>query len=866
MFSAKKDGEPMKRLVLLLLIIALLVPAVPVHSQQDTCGNAPPSRLIGAHHASIVAGKVVPVYSSPNSDKVGELPPDIGPIYLVEGPQCMDNTWWWHIAAGGFYDNWIPESVNGEYVVEPYQFVPEPPVPMGIPMVAPVISNPTVPLPAMQTARNPQNIPFAPWDWNATIAGAWYQPPDPMALQLPDAYKGDLPVPPVNLDNVLFVQDANLNAGQLALLAQNGFVVVPGGVAQFDDVYRGSGWDHTEGKGDFITTDALLHSLYLTYQNALMFLEINEFYGRVTAFVAGGYQAAEAQLTEATGTPLETPARNAAVYYAVALMLLADGEPYYTVGYNRLPAFTADDLIPSEVLAQADPAILALAQPMVDTARAAEGRLQVPVLEDYEEDFSQYKPRGYYAGNPLLESYFRAMMWMGRITFRAKSNADTLTGILVMRALLNAPGAYTAWSGMADTLNFLVGPMDDYSPVEYLPLGERAFGTGLPLSTLSDPAKLADFLAGVARLPGPRINSIPLPLGIQADQVDELTRGFRLFGQRFTLDGYIMQQLIYPEVGTAQMSRALPMALDVAAALGSDIAYTLTDAAGATAYQNYTEHLSALRGEVNGISGDNWLENLYGGWLWALQPLLYRDPALVPPLMQTDAWKRKDIHSSLGSWTELKHATLLYAEQPMGGLGGGGYTPPVTSASYVEPNPLVFARIAIVAATLDNGLAARGYYDQPGYTGLASVDTSLSSLMILSARLAEIAREEVAGEPVSYDDLYWLQETFDHELWVIRYEVEVWIPDPPESVALVADVASNPNAMTALEEGIGLVDYIYVITNSPYGLQLTRGGVYSTYEFVQPIDQRLTDDEWRAMIAAGNVPPRPAWIDLYFSQ
>ena len=367
-------------------------------------------------------------------------------------------------------------------------------------------------------------------------------------------------------------------------------------------------------------------------------------------------------------------------------------------------------------------------------------------------------------------------------------------------------------------------------------------------------------------MPGPRINSIPLPLGIQADEVDAYTRGFRLFGQRFTLDGYIMQQLIYPEVGTGQMSRALPMGLDVAAALGSDIAYTLTDAAGATAYQNYTENLSALRGEVNGMNGDAWLENLYGGWLWTLQPLLDRDPALIPPLMQTDAWKRKDIHTSLGSWTELKHATLLYAEQPMGGLGGGGYAPPVTSTSYVEPNPLVFARIAIVAATLDQGLAARGYYDQTIYTGMGSVHTSLSALALLSARLTEIAREEVAGEPVSYDDLYWLQETFDGELWRIRYTVEEWFPNPPELVALVADVASNANAMTALEEGIGLVDTIYVITNSPYGLQLTRGGVYSYYEFEQPIDQRLTDDEWRGMIASGSTPPRPSWIDLYFGQ
>ena len=855
----------MKRIILTVLIIALLVPAMPALGQDQTCGDAPPSRLIGEQHAQIVAGQVVPVYDSPKGNLVGSLPADTGAISLRKAPQCADNAWWWNVSVGEYYNNWIPETVNGAYVLKPFVLVPNPPVPLGVPMTAPVISNPSVPLPAVQLASNPQNIGFAAWDWSAIITPDWYpKPPDPMALQLPDAYAGDLPVPPVNLDNVFFVQDANLNAAQLALLAQNGFVVVPGGVAQFDEIYSQTGWDHTKGQADFITTDALLHTLYLTYQNALMFLEMDEFYGQVATFVGNGYQAAEAQFAETTGTALETPARNAAVYYAVALMLLADGENYYTVGFDQTTGFAAGEPIPSQVLAQADPAILALAQPMVDMARAAEGRLQVPILDDYQEDFSQYKPRGYYAGSPLLESYFRAMMWLGRITFLAKSNADTLTGIMVMRALLDAPGAYDAWSNMADMLTFMVGPMDDYSVADYQPLGDQAFGTGLPLAALSDPTRLADFITGVKQLPAPRINSIPLPMGTQADQVAELTRGFRLFGQRFTLDGYIMQQLIYPEVGTAQMARALPMGLDVAAALGSDIAYTLTDAAGATAYANYTDHLAALRGEVNGMDGSAWLDNLYGGWLWTLQPLLYRDPALVPPLMQTDAWKRKDIQTSLGSWTELKHATLLYVEQPMGGLGGAGVNPPVTAFSYVEPNPLVFARIAIVAATLDKGLAARGYYDKP-QSAVGALNSTLTSLMLLSARLAEIAREEVAGEPVSHDDLYWMQEQFRDDLWYIRYEVELWMTNPPESVALVADVASNADAMTALEEGIGLVDYVYVITNSPYGYQVTRGGVYSHYEFEQPIDQRLTDDEWRGMIASGNAPPRPAWIDLFFA-
>ena len=33
-------------------------------------------------------------------------------------------------------------------------------------------------------------------------------------------------------------------------------------------------------------------------------------------------------------------------------------------------------------------------------------------------DFSQFKPRGHYAGVPELEQYFRAMMWLGRTDLR----------------------------------------------------------------------------------------------------------------------------------------------------------------------------------------------------------------------------------------------------------------------------------------------------------------------------------------------------------------------------------------------------------------------------------------------------------------
>lgn len=857
--------QTMKRFIIWIFTFVVLTTVFYAYAQEDSsCGTATPSQLLGERHAQLSTGQIAPVYDALNGSKVGDFDIEAEPIFLYDDPVCQDNRWWWHIATGEYYDHWMPETVEGVSMIEPFRFIPVAPTVFGIPMSDPVQTDINIPLPTVQPAGNPTEIAFATWDWESYREGLWYQPPDPMALQLPDVYGGDLPVPPVNLDEVYFVEDANLTPEQLALLAQNGFVVVSGQIPQFDDIYQ-EGWSHQEGKGDFITTDALLHSLFLTYQNALMFLEMNELYGTVAQFVGEGYLAAEAQYQESIGTSLEVPARNAAIYYAVALSLLTDGESSYLIGYNQVSGFDESDLIPSEVLSQADPTILELAHPMIQMARAAEGRIEVPMLEQYEEDFSQYKPRSYYAGNPLLESYFRSMMWLGRITFRAKSELETLTGLMVLRALVQSSESYQDWQNMADVLNFMVGPMDDYSAIEYLPLAKKNFGEAFALDALADTASLTAFLSDVKELPGPRINSIPLPMGIEAADMDDFTRGFRLFGQRFTLDGYIMQQLIYPEVGTQQESRALPLGLDVAAALGSDIAYVLADEVGATAYANYTDNLSDLREEVSDMNSNAWLENIYGAWLWALQPLLVRDQNIVPPMMQTDAWKRKDIHTALANWTELKHATLLYAEQPMGGLGGGGVEPPVISTSYVEPNPLVFARIAIVATTLNQGLESRGFYETTEYTGLNSVSNALDSMTVLSARLAEISRRELAGEVVSYEDLYWMQESFGQHLWYIRYTVEEWITDPPENVALIADVASNANAETALEEAIGLVDYIYVIVNGPHGYHVTRGGVYSYYEFVQPIDQRMTDNEWREMVALGDLPPRPTWVNLYFS-
>ena len=868
----------------MLLVVLAAVPGF--SAAQGVCGDAPPTRLVVGQggRVSFTDGQPLNVRDAAglNGARVAQLPE--GTAFLVlEGPVCADNIYWWRIQAG-LTAGWVAEGLPGQYFVEP----------VAAPGAA-VLPTP-VPLPTVEPGPAPVSAEaFVAWDWNAFVGGSSFSGmaaglPDPMTIVPPPVYAGNLPALPVNVGEVRFVDDAALSEAQRALLAQNGFVVVPGGLRYFDEAYREDAnwsmvppdydWASTDpstqdiGHGFFVTTDSMLWALHYIFDNMLTDLEKVGLYPSMESLVSSSLQVAVQQAQEAVGTPLEPSARNAALYLAVSLKLLSPG-------------------------ASLPPDLATEAEPIVQMALAGEGQYGVPFLAGYEEDFSQYRPRGHYAGDPMLEAYFRGMMWLSRITLLANDDSATQMALLLLRALRLAPGrqdwahslgmdddkfyarpgrqgaAFTAldqWQQIHETLGFLVGPADDLGPAEYNPLAEEVFGADLSLAALADPTLLAAFRARVATLPGPRVNGLIVPDDTTADEVAEITRGFRFMGQRFTFDGYVLGQLMYPYVGTRENPRLLPLGLDVPAAMGSDVAYALATEAGAADYLNYDTQMAAMRGELAQLTPGHWLENVYGGWLWALQPLWLREnPAAYPPLMQTEAWLRRDLQAGLASWTTLKHDTVLYAKQPTG-FGGGG--PPLTSFGYVEPNPLVFARIAVVAATLHRGLVERGFISpdpgiytdgDPDWVALLTSDQELQQLVFLAVEFAEAARRELAGEALTEDD-YWRILGYGTNLNVLLrtlYQGE----GNPDPVALVTDVASNPSAQTVLQEAVGGVDYIYVVVPAPNGeLQLVRGGVFSYYEWVGNINQRMTDDEWRAQVESGQVPPRPGWVSAFMGE
>jgi hypothetical protein len=62
-----------------------------------------------------------------------------------------------------------------------------------------------------------------------------------------------------------------------------------------------------------------------------------------------------------------------------------------------------------------------------------------------------------------------------------------------------------------------------------------------------------------------------------------------------------------------------------------------------------------------------------------------------------------------------------------------------------------------------------------------------------------------------------------------------------------------------MEEAVGLADELYALVEIDGYLYITRGAVFSYYEFYQPKTNRLTDEQWQEMLRKGKAPTRPRW-------
>lgn len=717
-------------------------------------------------------------------------------------------------------------------------------------------SQTTPPLPATPAADAASPSPELPPP--AGAFAAWYVPVNAVKTGFGTWQAGDEPVearapnlaPAVGLSNVTNLDKFTLSDPAKHLLESNGFVVVPARHLEFFNLYETNRYAFTP---NFVTTDAMLHEYHILFDHLLENVERGALIGEARMLTEGMLEASEAQLEQLNGTEWEIAARRNVAYFAVARKLLdpAAGVPE-----------AVEDLVAQE-LALIDAHAGPKDSPIMNHGQRPSTVIDTPAgglsLDALKEDYSQYVPRGHYDKDPQLSAYFKAMMWYGRMTFRVK-NTDETRSTLLMTLALEESDNLIRWNRIYEPTVFFVGKSDDITALQTGDIAARVYGPNA--DPTADEAKFASFAAELRLLDPPQINSMPIfNADIQPDREEEI-KGFRFMGQRFTVDAGIHQRLVYRDVG-ALGERMLPKALDIPAALGSDEALGLLEAMGDTKLKNYSRNMQLLRAHLAGLPESTWTQNLYWGWMHALRTLVGPAPEGYPWFMQNAAWTRKQLLTFLGSWTELKHDTILYAKQVYSELGGGG-PEPTDDRGYVEPNPELYGRLAALMRMTREGLAERGM--------LAPQDRdSLERMERLSDKLREISVKELRDEALSDAD-YETIRSFGGQLEHIWLEVNKeamarsgmsdrdYLNENPAPI--VADIATDPNG-EVLEEGTGYGWSIYVLVPVDGKLRISSGVVYSQYEFPWPLSDRLTDKRWREMLDSETAPPPHAWTSVF---
>ena len=756
----------------------------------------------------------------------------------------------------------------------------------------------------------------------------------------------------------------DLSHDQKEILLKNGAVIIPGN--EYDKFENAFSTLSYEDVPIFITSDLVLHLYHIEFNEILKNLEIKKLSPMLSSFLDSLIKETTSQYNGLEDSELKELARRNLAYLSVAMKLL---NPNYNVNFavssdvnkeiERIEKH--EGLFKSEIFSKNCPTeCLKLAFPNEKCGQSIKGLKifyqgkqwdsaefykEVCTRNCYCEDYSQYIPRGHYTSSEELKRYFKAMMWLGRMSFKARGESWTKQAVLLTDVVKSTKvsfegkeyQAYEIWNKIYSITGFFAGSSDDLTFYDYDNAISKIYGYEFNEEENLKSGLTDKIQEEISKLRGPKILG-----GFEIDiagNLNDLTQGLRLIGQRYAIDSQILGDLVYKNVGPNPNSssyrevidyctqtsclgtpvcseqkdfyyscgnmevnrtkywnevcdaavelycgcppacdkaspeniaklysvcRFMPTGLDVANVFGSEKAEEILDKNYKSGYCQYDEKIGELKSLVNSYSQENWTMNLYNTWLWMLQPVLKEKPEGYPNWMRSEVWNTKDLITSLSSWAELRHDTILYVKQSytwaVAVLGMAAGPIEARYYGYVEPNPELFTRAKFAVDFLKKGLEEQGVMTD-------EVKNSLEETSEMMDKLKGMSDKELKGESLTEDDYNYIKSidsTFSSILEDLASALTVTegTPGPGSEkktslegkdeafkTSLIADVHTDANSQKVLEVGTGKIDWILVAHKSKEGrIGIAIGPIFSYYEFSWPMKDRLTDKKWRSEI------------------
>lgn len=437
-------------------------------------------------------------------------------------------------------------------------------------------------------------------------------------------------------------------------------------------------------------------------------------------------------------------------------------------------------------------------------------------------DYTQFKPRGRYAGDAQNEGFFRAMRYAGVAFFAVQPSAatgidkdeaerQTAQAVDLVRLIDQDQTLRALRNELEDQLAWQFGPPEDLTDADLLAVAggaqdlEKGDVRGRLLAHAREHHRQPAILDAI-------IDKSRLERGLT---VADVVTGWRLLPSRYDADAAAFQRLTFDQTGAytgpadaqpfglavidGRPVKGFPLAVELAAALGSraaDERLCETNEREFTGYAAAAADARRLLGDASGAAG--------------LSRLIIRSGLNSAG----SAAQVRRLESLLAFWTWQKYLDVLYTKQAYT-VGTKGLAPVrERPGADLEPATDLYTALAH---------AARRHFERTQSAEWSAFATWMDQLVALSFKKEQ-------GRALTAADERMLNE-LDRTLGSI-----VGGYDQP----IVVDVHTEPNTGRVVEEATGLPAVVTVGT--------ARGAYLTHREFKQPMQDRLTNDQWRARL------------------
>lgn len=646
----------------------------------------------------------------------------------------------------------------------------------------------------------------------------------------------------------------------------------------------------------FITTDSLLNGFHVLLEDSIGELERHRIalMRRHLESVMPRMRAGISRI-QIPATEFAAAIRHAEHVIGPALMILG----------GSLEGFSSDTR--EEITRQAN---------LIRTATAQElpPWLGPTSSELLDLDYRRCRPVGFYASDPKLADYFRAVRWLQMIPFRANRDTELLAAALLELARTDEEvGFYTGLSCFADIAVRSSGP----DSLIYRPSPEPWTNSA------------ADVLKGLRERAAQ--GTVPLFGDFYRD-------GHRLApGSNHPLE--LLESRFLPSFETSIARTFLglgeqniePDGLIFASGLGSEFALSRLPPQSATGALQ-------LRAQYSNTPA---VPDIYSDYLALLSTLVAAPDRDAPAFMRNEAWAAKACQTVLAGWAQYQHTFTLQFR-----VSADYECATMALPGFIEPNPEFFARAGnlavgtaafferqgIFAATPDReAMALRSdaaklrdlgpvpeekprersprtltqretvlalWYRKdrllllpeadsiearrlaliaaltdraerlekgliPPTQGKESLAERWLQLGQLANRLAHLSHKQLRGLPWSADDRAFIRQYGENLGFVMGYGGNAWA-SPRDDAPRWAEIHRQPAADRGLAIGIGRPRLIHVLYPYEGREVLCTGSVMSYYEYWER--DRLTDEQWRAKLDSPSAPPPPEWLTPFMAR